>query len=149
MTDPYDLDRFVIAQDPVYGRVCAELTAGSKASHWMWFIFPQLRGLGRSAMAERYGIAHRAEAEAFARHPVLGPRLRECTQLVLALSTRDAHGIFGSPDDLKFHSSMTLFADVARDEPCFAEALSRYFGGQHDARTLQLLRQGQPDRRPS
>jgi uncharacterized protein (DUF1810 family) len=117
VTVALDLDRFVVAQDPVYARVRAELAAGAKTSHWMWFIFPQLRGLGRSAMADHFGIADRAEAEAYLRHPVLGERLRECTRLVLAVRGRDATGIFGTPDDMKFHSSMTLFAEVT-DEPC-------------------------------
>ena len=140
MTASFDLDRFVAAQDPVYARVCAELAAGAKASHWMWFVFPQLRGLGRSATADHFGIAGRAEAEAYLRHPVLGERLRECTRLVLAVRGRNATGIFGTPDDMKFHSSMTLFAEVS-DEPLFAEALARYFGCRRDARTLQMLQE--------
>ena len=140
MTASFDLDRFVAAQDPVYARVRAELAAGAKTSHWMWFVFPQLRGLGRSAMADHFGIENRAEADAYLRHPVLGEHLRECTQLVLTVHGRDATGIFGTPDDMKFHSSMTLFAEVT-DEPLFAEALARYFGGQRDARTLQLLQE--------
>jgi uncharacterized protein (DUF1810 family) len=140
VTASFDLDRFVAAQDLVYARVCAELAAGAKASHWMWFVFPQLRGLGRSATADHFGIASRAEAEAYLSHPVLGERLRECTRLVLAVRGRDATAIFGTPDDMKFHSSMTLFAEVS-DEPLFADALARYFDGRRDARTLQLLRE--------
>jgi uncharacterized protein (DUF1810 family) len=136
----FDLERFVRAQDPVYDRVRAELAAGAKASHWMWFVFPQLRGLGRSATADHFAIAGRAEAEAYLRHPVLGERLRECTRLVLAVRGRNATGIFGTPDDMKFHSSMTLFAEVS-DEPLFVEALARYFGGRRDARTLQMLQE--------
>ena len=140
MTVAFDLDRFVAAQEPVYARVRAELAAGAKTSHWMWFVFPQLRGLGRSATAQHFGIEKRAEAEAYLRHPVLGERLRECTRLVLAVRGRDATGIFGTPDDMKLHSSMTLFAEVT-DEPLFAEARERYFGGRRDARTLQLLKE--------
>jgi uncharacterized protein (DUF1810 family) len=140
VTVPFDLDRFVAAQDPVYARVRAELAAGAKTSHWMWFVFPQLRGLGRSATAEHFGIENRAEAEAYLRHPVLGERLRECTRLALAVRGRDATGIFGTPDDMKFHSSMTLFAEVT-DDPLFAEALARYFSGLRDGRTLQLLKE--------
>ena len=139
MGDPYDLQRFVAAQDPVYAQVCAELAAGAKTSHWMWFVFPQLRGLGRSAMARHYGIASRAEAEAYWAHPLLGPRLKACTELVLAVPGKTALQIFGTPDDLKFASSMTLFAQVAPGEAAFARALERYFGAQPDPRTLALL----------
>jgi len=135
----FDLERFIAAQNPVYERVRAELAAGAKSSHWMWFIFPQLRGLGRSATAEHFGLAGRAEAEAYLAHPVLGARLRECTQLVLTVAGRSAQQIFGSPDELKFRSSMTLFAEVAPDEPAFRAALTRYFDGHGDPLTLQLL----------
>jgi uncharacterized protein (DUF1810 family) len=134
--DTYNLARFVEAQRPVYGRVLAELRGGRKQSHWMWFIFPQARGLGRSAMAERYGIGSLAEARAYLEHPVLGPRLRECTALANGIEGRTIGAIFGSPDDLKFHSSMTLFAAVAADEACFTEALRRYFGGEADPRAM-------------
>jgi uncharacterized protein (DUF1810 family) len=144
MAELHDLNRFVSAQDPVYARVCAELKAGAKASHWMWFIFPQLRGLGRSAIAERYGITNRAEAAAYAQHPILGPRLRECTRLVVALPTRDVHEIFGTPDDLKFHSSMTLFAEVATTEDVYRQALVRFFEGKRDEATLRLLQGAEP-----
>ena len=136
--DPHDLQRFVDAQAPVYDTVRAELAAGAKASHWMWFVFPQRRELGRSATARHFGIASRAEAEAYAHHPLLGARLRECTALVLAVHGRTAHEIFGSPDDLKFRSCMTLFAQVAPQEPLFQQALDRYDGGVGDPATLAL-----------
>ena len=135
----HDLRRFIVAQDPVYRQVRAELAAGDKTSHWMWFIFPQLKALGRSATAQHFGIASRAEAEAYWRHPVLGARLKECSELVVAVEGRTALEIFHSPDDLKFRSSMTLFAQVAPQEPVFSRALARYFGGQGDATTLELL----------
>jgi uncharacterized protein (DUF1810 family) len=131
-----DLRRFVEAQDPVYEQVLAELRAGSKRTHWMWFIFPQLRGLGSSAMAERYGIASRQEAEEYLRHPVLGPRLIECTRLVNAIEGRTIDEIFGYPDDLKFRSSMTLFAAVAVGQTEFQRALEKYFNGERDPLTL-------------
>ena len=137
--DPHDLRRFVEAQQPVWPQVRAELAAGAKRSHWMWFVFPQLKGLGRSAAAQHYGIASREEALAYWRHPVLGPRLKECTELVLAVPGRTVLQILGSPDDLKFRSSMTLFAQVAPGEPAFRQALDRCFGGQPDALTLRLL----------
>jgi len=139
--DPHDLERFVRAQAPVWDEVRAELASGRKRSHWMWFIFPQLRGLGRSATAERYGIASRAEANAYLAHPLLGARLVECTRLMLAAEQgKSALAILGAPDDLKFRSSMTLFAAVASgpDAP-FAAALARYFGGSGDPATLALL----------
>ena len=139
MTSTFDLERFVAAQVPVYERVRTELAAGAKASHWMWFIFPQLRGLGRSAMAEHFGLAGRAEAKAYLAHPLLGARLRDCTRLVLDVTTKTALEIFGAPDDLKFHSSMTLFATVAPEEELFSRALDRYFGGQRDSATENIL----------
>ena len=139
MPDPYNLQRFVEAQGSVYTQALAELTAGCKRTHWMWFMFPQLRGLGHSAMAYEYGIASRAEAVAYLEHPVLGARLRECTRAVDAVEGRTAHEIFGSPDDLKFRSSMTLFANLTDDNAEFVEALARYYGGEADARTLALL----------
>ena len=126
MDNEFDLERFVQAQEPVYATVLAELRAGHKRSHWMWFIFPQLRGLGYSAMAYEYGIASRAEAVAYLEHPVLGARLWECTRSVNAVEGRSAHDIFGSPDDLKFCSSMTLFAGVTTDNAEFLEALARF-----------------------
>ncbi len=135
--DPYDLQRFVTAQAPVYEQVCAELRAGRKETHWMWFVFPQIEGLGRSPTARKYAIASRAEAEAYLRHPVLGARLRECARLVNQVQGRSIHEIFGSPDDLKFHSSMTLFARVASDKEEFMQALSKYFGGREDPATIE------------
>lgn len=137
--DPHDLQRFVEAQNPVYPQVCAELAAGAKTSHWMWFVFPQLKGLGLSAMARHYGIASRAEALAYWQHPVLGARLKQCSELVVAVEGRTALQIFHSPDDLKFRSCMTLFAQVAPQEPVFSRALAKYFGGVGDVRTLELL----------
>jgi len=140
MIDPYNLRRFVEAQDPVYEEVVAELAVGQKTSHWMWFVFPQHKELGRSAMAQRYGIASIEEAQAYWKHPALGARLRECIELVLAVNGKTAFQVFGSPDDLKFRSSLTLFAKVMPDEPLFQRALAKYFDGQGDARTLELLR---------
>lgn len=129
MSDPFDLRRFVEVQDPVYERVCAELREGRKETHWMWFVFPQLRGLGQSAMAYKYGITSQAEAEAYLRHPVLGPRLRECAALVNQIEGKTISEILGYPDDLKFHSSMTLFASATPDKAVFVQALRKYFGG--------------------
>jgi uncharacterized protein (DUF1810 family) len=137
--DPHDLDRFVQAQAPVYPQVLAELRAGCKRSHWMWFVFPQLAGLGHSAMARRYAIASLPEAQSYLAHPVLGPRLRECSALVLAVPHGDVHRIFGVPDDLKFHSCMTLFHRAAPQEPVFGQCLAKYFGGRQDAMTLAAL----------
>jgi uncharacterized protein (DUF1810 family) len=139
VTDPWQLQRFVDAQAPVYATVVAELRAGRKASHWMWFVFPQLRGLGHSAMAQHYGLACLDEARAYLAHPLLGARLRECTRLVLHGDSDDAHAIFGTPDDLKFRSSMTVFARAAAQEPLFVQALQRFFDGRTDARTDALL----------
>ncbi len=133
------LEHFVAAQDRVYAEVTAELRAGRKQTHWMWFIFPQLTGLGRSPMAERYGLADLTAARAYLAHAVLGPRLRSCTKLVNAVAGRTAHEIFGSPDDLKFRSSMTLFARADPGEPAFRAALDRYYGGGEDPRTLARL----------
>lgn len=138
MSDPFDLARFVDAQAPVYTRVVSELRQGRKQSHWMWFIFPQIAGLGLSAMAQRYAVSSREEAVAYLGHDVLGPRLRECTALVDAVEGRTIHDILGSPDDLKFHSSMTLFAAVS-PEPEFAAAIAKFYGGTPDRRTLELL----------
>ena len=137
--DPHHLQRFIEAQNPVFDRVCAELAAGAKASHWMWFVFPQHVALGRSATARHFGIASRAEAMAYWQHPLLGARLKTCTQLVLAVDDRTALQIFGTPDDLKLRSCMTLFGHVAPDEATFRQALDRYFGGAGDAATLALL----------
>jgi uncharacterized protein (DUF1810 family) len=138
-TDPYDLQRFVSAQEPVFDRVLAELGDGRKHSHWMWFIFPQIAGLGQSPMARKYAISALAEAEAYLAHPILGPRLEECAGLVNRVERRSANDILGYPDDLKFHSSMTLFARAAPGIPVFARALERYFDGKGDARTLSRL----------
>ena len=138
MTDPFDLKRFVQAQDPVYRDVQGELARGRKQTHWMWFVFPQVAGLGLSAMSQRYAIGSRAEAEAYLAHPILGGRLSECTRLVLAVQGRTINTILGAPDDAKFRSSMTLFAEVS-DEPIFAEALARYFAGERDDATLEIL----------
>jgi uncharacterized protein (DUF1810 family) len=140
MDDPYDLQRFVSAQAGVYDRALAELKRGRKQSHWMWFIFPQVTGLGLSPTAQLYAISSRAEARAYLAHPVLGPRLREGVAAVNAVEGRTAHEIFGSPDDVKFRSSMTLFREAAADEPAFQAALDRYFAGAADQRTLQILR---------
>ena len=139
MEDIYDLGRFVNAQAAVYPQVVAELQAGEKRSHWIWFIFPQIKGLGRSPMAELYAIASLAEAQAYARHPLLGPRLHECTRLVNEVEGRTIHQILGNPDNLKFRSSMTLFARAAPANPLFQQALDKYFAGQPDSLTLQLL----------
>lgn len=136
--DRYDLQRFVDVQAPVIQRVRAELRAGRKTSHWMWFVFPQIAGLGFSAMSQRYAIASLDEARAYLAHPVLGPRLRECVDLVLAVADRPAHAILGSPDDMKLRSSLTLFAQVA-DDPLFETALERYFDGALDKATMAQL----------
>ena len=138
MGDPFDLQRFVDAQAPVYPRVLAELRRGQKQSHWMWFIFPQLAGLGHSPMARRFALRSREEAAAYLGHDVLGPRLRECTAIVNAIEGRTIPEIFGSPDDLKFGSSMTLFAAVS-SEPEFATAIAKFCGGRPDQKTLELL----------
>ena len=143
MTDPFDLERFVGAQSPVYERVLAELRRGRKQSHWMWFIFPQLAGLGHSAMAQRFAIASTEEARAYLAHGLLGPRLRECTALVNAVEGRTISEILGSPDDLKFCSSMTLFAAVS-GETEFSSAIAKYCGGTRDRRTLDLLQSQRP-----
>jgi uncharacterized protein (DUF1810 family) len=139
MDDPHDLARFVTAQAAVYEDVLAELRAGRKESHWMWFVFPQLRGLGFSPMADRFGIASIDEARAYLRHPLLGPRLVECTKLMLGHRGRSAGEILGSPDDLKLRSSMTLFARASDDEPSFRAVLEGFYAGQADERTLTLL----------
>ena len=139
MDDPFDLGRFIEAQAGCYPRVLAELAAGEKTSHWMWFIFPQLRGLGSSPMARRYAVSGLAEARAYLDHPTLGARLRECTAAVLALEGRSARQIFGRPDDLKLRSCLTLFASASPEERLFGEALAKYFGGESDPLTLRLL----------
>lgn len=137
--DPFDLQRFVDAQEPVYGDVVDELRAGRKRSHWMWFVFPQLRGLGGSVMAVRFGIASLDEADAYLRHELLGPRLRECARLVTAVQGRSIGQIFGSPDDLKLCSSMTLFARATDDNQDFVAVLDKYYNGRRDRLTLERL----------
>jgi uncharacterized protein (DUF1810 family) len=139
MKDPHNLQRFVDAQDRVFEDVLSELREGHKRSHWMWFVFPQIRGLGRTGMAWDFGIASRAEAEAYLDHPVLGPRLRECTRLMNRIEGRSARQVLGTPDDLKFRSSMTLFAGVTPDNAIFEEALRRYYAGQRCQHTLEFL----------
>lgn len=138
MTDPFDLERFLRAQDPVFRDVLGELARGRKQTHWMWFVFPQVAGLGFSAMSQRYAIGSRAEAEAYLAHPVLGPRLIECTRLVLAVDGRTINAILGAPDDSKFRSSMTLFGAMS-NEPVFDEALAKYFAGERDGATLEIV----------
>ena len=139
MPDSFDLERFVRAQDPVLPQVRQELKTGRKRSHWMWFVFPQLAGLGHSATARHYAIISFSEARAYASHPLLGPRLTECTNLVNAIHGRTVHEIFGSPDDLKFHSSMTLFVQAQPENPAFRVALEKYFSGALDPLTTRLL----------
>ena len=138
-SNTHDLQRFVTAQAPVFAAVCAELPAGYKQSHWMWFIFPQLRALGHSSTAKHYGLEDLAEAQAYWRHPVLGERLRLCTALVLGIEGKTAHAIFGSPDDLKLCSCMTLFEAAAPEEAGFGRVLERYYAGRRDAATLVML----------
>jgi len=138
--DSFDLERFVTAQATVFPAVLTELKAGRKRTHWMWFVFPQLRGLGRSSMATFYGIASLHEARAYLDHSLLGPRLDHCTRIVLELEEGSLHQIFGSPDDMKFQSSMTLFALAAADPASsFYKTLDRWCGGVLDAQTLKLL----------
>jgi uncharacterized protein (DUF1810 family) len=140
--DPYDLGRFVMAQDAdgMYGRALVELRTGRKVGHWMWFVFPQIAGLGQSETSRRYAIASGAEAEAYLQHPQLGPRLLECAQILAASRTLSAIQIFGSVDAKKLQSSMTLFMRAAPDEPLFAGVLGRYFAGIPDPNTDRLLR---------
>ena len=138
MSDLYDLKRFVDAQENVYTNVTFELQSGEKRSHWMWFMFPQIAGLGFSAMAQRFAIASREEAIAYLAHPVLGPRLQECTRLVLDLKGKSIHDILGSPDDLKFRSSMTLFGAVSQD-PLFSQAIAKYYPDGNDPATADIL----------
>jgi uncharacterized protein (DUF1810 family) len=142
MEDPFDLDRFVRAQDPVLADVRRELRRGEKRSHWMWFVFPQLSGLGHSPMARRYAITSLEEARAYLDHPLLGPRLLECTLLVNQVQGRSAYQVFGSPDDRKFQSSMTLFALARPGEAAFREALDHFYAGAPDHVTVTALGQG-------
>ncbi|RYZ07897.1 MAG: DUF1810 domain-containing protein [Comamonadaceae bacterium] len=139
MNPSFDPARFLEAQAPVYDRVVQELSDGAKASHWMWFVFPQLAALGRSQTARFYGLADACEAAAYAAHPVLGRRLRECAALVLAVEGRSAHRIMGSPDDLKLRSCMTLFEAAVPGEALFARLLDRFYEGERDPLTLALL----------
>ncbi|MEQ4599303.1 MAG: DUF1810 domain-containing protein [Methylobacteriaceae bacterium] len=139
--DAFDLNRFVEAQDGLYEDALAELRSGRKQSHWMWFIFPQIAGLGSSAMARRYAIRSLAEAQAYLAHPLLGERLRTCTPAANAWEGRSAHALFGAPDDVKFRSSMTLFAQADPGDPDFARALALFFEGRPDPLTLERLEQ--------
>jgi uncharacterized protein (DUF1810 family) len=139
MDDPYNLQRFVDAQQPVFEEVRAELQAGRKRTHWMWFVFPQIAGLGYSPMADKYAISSLDEAAAYLLHPILGPRLAECCQLVNLARARTINQILGSPDDLKFHSSMTLFARATDENQVFMDAIRKYFAGELDSRTLEKL----------
>jgi uncharacterized protein (DUF1810 family) len=139
MPEHYNLQRFVDAQQPVFPQVLAELRAGCKSGHWMWFIFPQLRGLGASALASWFGIASLAEADAYLQHPVLGHRLTQCTRLAIEANRRSVTDLFGYPDNLKFRSSMTLFMRAGGDQRVFQEALEKYFGGAPDRLTLERL----------
>jgi uncharacterized protein (DUF1810 family) len=139
MSKPYGLERFVQAQQTVYEHVLDELRAGRKRSHWMWFIFPQIEGLGRSEMARHYALSSKKEAAAYLAHPVLGPRLKQCAQLVLAIQGKSLNEIFGVPDDMKFRSSMTLFASVAGAASIFQACLNKYCGNQPDPATVAKL----------
>jgi uncharacterized protein (DUF1810 family) len=139
MNDRFNLQRFVDAQNPVYDQVTQELRAGQKRSHWMWFIFPQIAGLGRSETTRHYAISSRQEAVAYLKDPVLGARLRECAELVINIEGRSIDRILGSPDDMKFRSSMTLFAHAGEDARIFRDALEKYFGGEEDRLTLERL----------
>jgi len=139
-SDPCDLARFTSAQESVHAAALAELRAGRKRSHWMWFVFPQIDGLGLSWTTKRYSIKSLAEARRYLEHPVLGPRLRDCCQALLSLEGRTAHEIFSSPDDMKLKSSMTLFAAVSPPGSVFVRVLDKYYGGEQDPLTIQLLR---------
>jgi uncharacterized protein (DUF1810 family) len=137
--DPYDLDRFVQAQADSYAEALAEVRAGAKRSHWMWYVFPQFDGLGSSSMARKYAIGSESEARAYLEHPVLGPRLLEIAAAVLRVEARTARQIFGGIDELKLRSCMTLYAAVSPPQSVFEQVLAKYFGGAPDARTLELL----------
>ena len=139
MNDVYNLQRFVDAQDSVYEQVCLELRDGYKKSHWMWFIFPQIKGLGHSPLANKFAISSLQEAAAYLEHPILGPRLRECSRLVTLLEGRSIDQIFGHTDSLKFRSSMTLFAHATPDNQVFKDALQKYFEAESDRLTLERL----------
>ena len=144
-TPPFHLERFVEAQATVYAQVLAELRAGQKRSHWMWFIFPQIRGLGASPTAQRYAIVSLLEARAYLDHPLLGAHLRECTAMVSGVAHRSAGEIFGWPDELKFRSCMTLFSVADPQEPAFAEALQKFYGGAPDEPTIRRLNAFTPE----
>jgi uncharacterized protein (DUF1810 family) len=137
--DPFDLERFVQAQEPTYETALAEIRRGRKRSHWMWYVFPQIAGLGHSEMSQRYAISGAAEARAYLAHPMLGARLIECVEAVLKVEKRSAHEIFGSPDDRKLYSCATLFANVTPPGSVFERLLEKHFDGERDARTLELL----------
>ena len=139
MDNSFDLERFVTAQNPIYEEVCAELRRGYKEGHWMWFIFPQLRGLGSSSMANKFGISSRAEAQAYLVHPILGPRLVECTDFVCQADAKTIEEIFGAIDSVKLRSSLTLFAAVAPDNDAFRKTLLKYFAGTPDRLTLDRI----------
>jgi uncharacterized protein (DUF1810 family) len=141
MTNVYNLHRFLDAQEPVYDAVLDELRAGRKSSHWIWFIFPQITGLGHSEMAQKYAVTSLDETKAYLQHLVLGQRLRECTQLVLNVNGHSAEEILGYPDHLKFRSCMTLFLTAATDNTIFKDALLKYFDGKPDQSTLHILAQ--------
>ena len=138
MPDPHDLSRFVQAQEGVYEQALSEIASGSKRTHWMWFVFPQIDGLARSPTSQRFSIKGVDEARAYLDHPVLGPRLLECAEAVVAVNGRSAREIFGSPDDLKLRSSATLFASVFPPGSVFDRLIAKYYGGTRDAKTLQL-----------
>jgi uncharacterized protein (DUF1810 family) len=139
VSDPYNLQRFIDAQEKVLDAVRSELRAGRKTSHWMWFVFPQIEGLGHSAVAKHFALSSRQEAQAYLNHPLLRARLIECVRLLLSVEGRTIGDILGHPDDLKFRSSMTLFARVARDTTIFQDALDKYFAGEPDPRTIERL----------
>ncbi|PKA42059.1 DUF1810 domain-containing protein (plasmid) [Rhizobium sullae] len=135
----YNLERFINAQNGIYDQALEELRSGRKRSHWMWFIFPQIAGLGSSAMAERYAIRSAEEAAAYVADPILGSRLIRCVQAILSVKDRTAHDILGSPDDLKLRSSLTLFAAVSDQRSPFHEAIDHFYGGEFDERTIEIL----------
>jgi uncharacterized protein (DUF1810 family) len=140
MTAGFNLQRFIDAQDRIYPSVLDELRSGAKRGHWMWFIFPQIQGLGSSAISQNYAIGSREEAQAYSEHPILGARLRECTQLVMAVEGSSAERVFPYPDNLKFRSCLTLFEQSATDPSTFQAALHKYFGGERDRLTLEILK---------
>jgi len=139
LSDPYNLQRFVDAQSGVFEQAEQELRQGRKRGHWMWFVFPQIKGLGSSGLAQHFALASIGEAQAYLNHPVLGPRLRECSQLVTLVDGRSIEDIFDYPDNLKFRSPMTIFARATPDNQVFLDALQKYFGGEFDRSTLELL----------